>query len=250
MPTELQLLQRRAKYLGLKATGSREDLLRRISRSEGISRDAVLQIIRRDLAKMIKPAKAKAKPKAYDYNDYKHKQLTDEEELIMSYCGSQCFAGGQTICQNCDSKNCYCEPKCSMIRNALAKGVERERMKYYAEVLDCIKFRAGDIIVNAKIGSFAIVDKVLDDEKTILITELKHKDSELLNVIQRGHDEGYTFSVDEILAFDTRYAVRPSWKEGKQYKANARAYELYDETKVYYKEYSSKEIKALLALHH
>lgn len=255
MPTELQLLQRRAKYLGLKATGSREELLRRISRSEGIPRDAVLQIIRRDLAKMIgkpkgqKAPKAKAKAKDYDdYRDGRNAKLTDEEELILSYCGEQCFAGGRPICAKCDSEKCYCEPKCSMVRNTLAKGIERERMKYYADVLGCINFRVGDIVVNSAKGTFAIVDKVLDDEQSMIVTQLEHKDSELISVLQRGHDEGYQFTADEILAFDTRYAVRPTWKEVKraQSKVNAEQYEMYDETKVYYKEYSLKEIRALL----
>lgn len=253
MPTELQLLQRRAKYLGLKATGTREELLRRISRSEGITRDAVLQIIRRDLAKMMgKPAKAKAKAKVKaKAADYRKVKLTDEEELIMTYCGEQCFAGGRAICSNCDSKKCYCEPKCSMVRNALNKGIERDRMKYYADVLNCVRFQVGDIVVHADKGTFAIVDQVLDNEHAIKITQLEHKDYELMSVLQRGHNEGYQFTAEEILDFDNRYAVRPTWKEVKrgQSKVNAEQYELYDETKIYYKEYSLKEIRALLNYH-
>jgi hypothetical protein len=245
MPTELQLLQRRAKYLGLKATGSREDLLRRISRSEGISREAVLQIIKRDLAKM------KPKAKAYDYDyRYNRRGLSEEDELIMSYCGNQCFAGGRAICPPCDSRKCYCEPKCSSVRDMISKGVERERMKNYAEILGCIKFRVGDIVVNeeAKQSPFGIVDKVLDDDNSILITQLAYKDSELQDVIDRAKREGYRFTAEEILDFDTKYAVRPIWKELKrsQTKVKADQYELYDENKLYFKGYTMKEIRELI----
>lgn len=252
MPTELQLLQRRAKYLGLKATGSREDLLRRISRSEGISRAAVLQIIQYDLAKMIKP-KAKAKAKVYEprYGDrYNRRGLTEEDELIMSYCGNQCFAGGRAICPPCDSRKCYCEPKCSSVRDMISKGIERERMKNYADILGCVKFRVGDIVVNqeAKQSPFGIVDKVLDDDNSILVTQLAYKDSELQDVMDRAKREGYRFTAEEILDFDTKYAVIPIWKELKrsQIKGKADQYELYDEHKLYFKEYTMKEIRELI----
>jgi hypothetical protein len=297
MVTELHMLQRVAKSLGIKATGTRADLLRRLTRELDMSESELL-------ARIHETTKEKRRRNHRDHRDHRgyrdHRRYSTvvaeptENELIFSYCGAQCFAdkdGNVPICPPCDDEKCYCYPECPAIRDAYLAGYDRERMQAYAEALDCpgwpktmrkIKqnkgpvgpigedrvsiFDVDDIVVTfieQNGNTYPIFGMVTDikvsgaDGGWLEIKALAHDDFEITDVVSGAKDLGIEFTADDLFSIESNFAIIPKAKfadarpliktnlEG-YWKTNNVYFDFFDETKLYLRHYSIRDIKKIM----
>lgn len=155
--TKQQRLARRAKLLGLNATGTEKELQRRIDahyKQSPKRRRRKTTPRKRGRRRKVSPKKRKGRkqtPKKpqrkLSYGPHApgpwkgmRPNTMQERDEILSYCGPQCFADARLtfpICPKCDATQCYCQPDCGALKAAYDRGHDQDTMLRYGRMLNC-----------------------------------------------------------------------------------------------------------------
>lgn len=158
--TKQQKLSRRAKLLGLNATGTAKQLEARIeayynrkAKKESPKRGKAKRKPRRKTTPKRKPRRdttpKRKRPGRHPLarkvgDDAAWRKLKPdnqrERDEILAFCGPQCFAdAGLTfpICPECDKMQCYCHPECGALEKAYKRGLDPDTMLRYGQMMNC-----------------------------------------------------------------------------------------------------------------